>query len=283
MALIRTNEAEESVVNSEPRNVEQRPLLLMALVFTSIILLSIVGGGLFFFPDALGSRWVWPLTPFNLRFLGAIYLTSLIALVSFVLARQDTITRLIVPMMWVFTTVVLLVSCLHLEQFSASRRATDIWFWLYLIDCVGASYYLGVFRQQSFRGLRRLPRAWSIGLGVQAGLLGAYGLGLLIFPTTTSSSWSWSLDTFHSRLYSSIFLAGAVGSALLAQRAKPIECRALGVIQVAFSVLVFAGVWLVDKVGSKIDWGLTSNWTWLGMMVLFGIVGLGLIHQSRRN
>ena len=263
--------------------VEQRPLLLMMLVSASIVLLLLVGGGLFFFPDFLSTLWLWPLTPFNLRFLGAIYLTSLIALVNLVLARQDTLIRLIVPMMWVFTTVVLLVSCLHLEQFAASRRATDIWFWLYVVDCVGASYYLGFFRQQSFAGLRQLPRAWSVGLGIQAGLLGAYGLGLLLFPATTGSSWSWSLDTFHARLYSAIFLAGAMGSALLSRRAKAIECQALGVIQVTFSVLVLAGVWVVDRAGSKIDWSLTHNWIWLGMMLLFGIGGLGLIHQSQRN
>lgn len=260
---------------------EQRPALLMTLVFVSIALLFLVGGGLFFFPDLFGNRWLWRLTPFNQRFLGAIYLTSLVSLLTLVWARRETLTRLIVPMMWVFTTVVLLVSCLHLEQFSANRRATDIWFWLYLIDCVGASYYLGFFRQQSFTGLRQLPRPWSVGLGVQSGVLAAYGFGLLIFPVTTSRSWSWPLDTFHSRLYSAIFLAGAMGSALLCRRAKAIECRALGSIQVAFSGLVLAGVWIVDKAGSKIDWSLTHNWMWLVMMLLFGFIGLGLIHQSR--
>jgi hypothetical protein len=265
----------------QQHKIEQRPLVLMALVLVSIILLLIVGGGLFFFPNVFRTLWIWPLTPFNLRFLGAIYLTSLVALVSLFLARRDTLVRLIVPMMWVFTTVALLVSCLHLEQFVASRRATDIWFWLYLVDCVGASYYLGFFRQKSFAGLRQLPRFWSVGLGVQAGLLGVYGLGLLIFPATTSSSWSWTLDTFHARLYSAIFLAGAIGSAILSQRAKAIECRALGVIQVTFSVLVLAGVWVVDRASGKIDWSLPSNWSWLGIMALFGMVGLGLIYQSR--
>lgn len=254
----------------------------MALALVSIVLLLLVGGGLFFFPGFFGSRWLWQLTPFNLRFLGAIYLTSLVALLNLVLARRDTLIRLIVPMMWVFTTIVLLVSCLHLEQFTASRRATDIWFWLYLIDCVGASYYLGFFKQESFTGLRKLSRPWSAGLGVQAGLLGVYGLGLLIFPDTTSSSWSWFLDTFHARLYSSIFLSGAVGSALISQRAKAIECRAMGIIQIAFSVFVLAGVWVVDSAVGRMDWSLIQNWIWLGVMVLFGIVGLGLIYESRR-
>ncbi|MEL6333856.1 MAG: hypothetical protein AAFQ76_14845 [Cyanobacteria bacterium J06626_26] len=270
-------------MDSKQNQTPQLPVLFLTLVLASIVLLTLVGGGLFFFPDFFGSLWVWPLTPFGLRFLGAIYLTALVALVSLVLAERAALIRLIVPMIWVFTTVVLLVSCLHLEQFVASRRATDIWFWLYFVDCVGASYYLGYFRQQSVAGLRRLPRAWSVGLGMQAGLLGVYGLGLLIFPETTGSSWSWPLDTFNARVYSAIFLTGAVGSALLSQRAKAIECRALGVVQTTFSVLVLVGVWVVDSVSNKIDWSLGSNLVWLTMMALFGIVGLGLIYQSRSD
>lgn len=260
---------------------QQLPTLLRILAWVSIGLLVLVGGGLFFLPNFLGPVWVWPLTPFNLRFLGAIYLTSLVALLSLVVARQAALARLIVPMMWVFTTVVLLVSCLHLEQFSAGRRATDIWFWLYLVDCVGASYYLGYFRQQSFAGLRRLPRAWSWLLGIQAGLIGAYGLGLLMFPEVTSSTWSWPLDAFHARLYSAIFLTGAIASTLLSRGATAIECRALGIVQIAFSALVLIGTFVVDQEVNKIDWSLPINLTWLVVMALFGLVGIALIYQSR--
>ncbi|MEO0767962.1 MAG: hypothetical protein AAFY72_00795 [Cyanobacteria bacterium J06649_4] len=259
------------------------PRLLLALVLFSVVLLIPVGGGLFFFPEFFGPLWPWALTPFNLRFLGAIYLTSLVGLLSLVLAKRASPVRLILPMMWVFTTVVLLVSCLHLEQFAPTRRITDIWFWLYFVDCVGTSYYMGYSRQQTLMQGRRLPTRWSVGLSLQAGLIGAYGLGLLIFPETTSSAWSWPLDTFHARLYSAIFLAGAVASALLSRHAQAIECRALGLVQVTFSLLVIAGMWVVDRAVDKIDWSLGSNWLWLLVMALFGIVGLGLIYQSQSD
>ena len=275
----RYRQTDESLSLSAGREQTRLPALLLILSIISIVFLVFVGGGLFFFPVSWRPIWLWSLTPFNIRFLGAIYLTSLVALLSLVLARKAALIRLIVPMMWVFTTVVTLVSCLHLEQFDANRTTTDIWFWLYLVDCVGASYYLGYFKQKSFEGLYRLPLGWSIGLGLQAGLLGAYGLGLLIFPETTSSSWTWPLDIFHARLYSSIFLTGAIGSAILSRRAKSIECTALGVIQATFSGLVLAGVWIVDREVDKIDWSLSSNWVWLGAIALLGIVGVGLTQQ----
>lgn len=256
------------------------PALLLSLSLVSIVLLVLVGGALFFFPAFSQSRWLWPLAPYNTRFLGAIYLTALVSLTSMVLGRHAGVARLVVPMMWIFTTVVLLVSCVQLEQFAVARKATDIWFWLYLIDCIGASYYLAYFRQQSFVGLSRLPRLWSVGLGIQAGLLGAYGLGLLIYPETTSSTWSWPLDIFHARLYSSIFLTGAVGSAMLSRWATAAECRALGAVQLAFSALVLAGVWVVDRAAGKIDWSLWGNWVWIGAIALLGAVGISLLSLS---
>ena len=182
--------------------------------------------------------------------------------------------------MWIFTTVVLTVSCLQLQQFTAERRATDIWFCLYLIDCIGASYYLGYYRQQTYEDLRRLPRPWSITLGLQAGFLGAYGLGLFLMPEAIGSWWPWPLDPFHSQLYSSIFLTGAVGAAVLSYRATAIALKALGAIQLTFSIFVLLGVWIVDKSVSKIDWSALANWVWVGAIALLGIAGIALIQQS---
>ncbi len=64
----------------EPEPKSLLPALLLTLVIISIILLVIVGGGLFFFPTFSQPRWLWPLAPFNTRFLGAIYLTALVSL-----------------------------------------------------------------------------------------------------------------------------------------------------------------------------------------------------------
>lgn len=256
------------------------PPVLTTLAVISIVLLIVVGGTLFFLPEFAQSRWLWPLKPFNTRFLGAIYLTSLVGLASLVLARGADLARLIVPMMWVFTTVVLMVSCLQLQQFDVGRRATDIWFWLYLVDCVGASYFWGYFKSYRFVGLRRLPAPWPAVLGVQAGVLGGYGLSLLFAPAVTGANWLWPLDVFHAQLYSSIFLSGAVGSALLARWAIAAEAKSLGAIQVTFSIFSLLGIWLVDKEVQRIDWGSFDSWAWVGAIALPGIIGLALIKRS---
>ena len=127
-----------------------------------------------------------------------------------------------------------------------------------------------------------MPRPWSIGLGVQAGLLGAYGLGLLLMPEAIGSWWPWRLDPFHSQLYSSIFLTGAVGAGILSYRASAIALKALGSIQVTFSTFVLLGVWIVDSVVNKIEWSVVGNWVWVGAIALLGIAGLALIQQSAK-
>ena len=251
------------------------PLGIMALI--SSLLLVRVGGSLFFFPDFARPYWLWPLTPFNTRFLGAIYLTSLAALTILLITRRALPARLVVPMMWVFTTIILLVSVLQSEQFDMNRRATSIWFGLYIADCVGSSYYVWRYRRQTLAGLPKLPSRWSVYLQLQAGFLSVYGLGLLLLPALFGSFWPWPLDVFHSQLYSAIFLTGAMGAILLSQKAAPVELFTLGAIQVAFSSLVTAGTLVVDVAVQRIDWGLFENWAWMGAIALLGIAGLGLI------
>ena len=270
-----------TLMRPEPPPTPPLAPILAILAVISLLLTITVGGLLFFAPDLIQARWVWPLKPYNTRFLGAFYLTAAVGFASLLFNRRGSLARLIVPMFFLFTANALMVCCLQLQVFDALRRATDVWFWLYLADCIGGAYYFAHYRQQAFAGLRRLPGLWPIVLGLQAGLLGAYGLSMLFFPAKTGSGWLWPLDVFHSQLYSSIFLAGAVGSALLARRAAASEARSLGSIQVVFSVFVALGVWIVDKDVQGIDWSLPLSWVWLGVIALLGLVGLGLIRLGR--
>ena len=256
------------------------PLVIMALI--SSLLLLLVGGSLFFFPEFARPRWVWSLTPFNTRFLGAIYLASLVALsMLLVTHRRALAIRLMVPMMWVFTTVVLVVSCLQIEQFDLTRRTTAIWFGVYAADCLGSSYYLWHYRKPIFTVSQPLPRRWQRYLQWQAAILGVYGFGLLLLPAQFGLFWPWPLDALHCQLYSGMFLTGAAGAALLARQATAMEIWAFGLIQLTLSGLVLAGVVIVDITVRRINWGSFGNWAWMGAVLLVAIAGLALIWASR--
>ncbi|MEL6402683.1 MAG: hypothetical protein AAFR26_26965 [Cyanobacteria bacterium J06626_4] len=255
------------------------PLVIMAL--TSSLLLLLVGGSLFFFPEFARSRWVWSLTPFNTRFLGAIYLASLVGLSMLLVMRRALAVRLMVPMMWVFTTVVVVVSCLQIEQFDLTRRTTAIWFGVYAADCLGSSYYLWHYRKPIFTVSQPLPRPWQRYLQWQAAVLGIYGFGLLLLPAQFGQFWPWPLDAFHCQLYSGMFLTGAAGAALLTRQATAMELWAFGLIQLTLSGLVLVGVVMVDIAVRRINWGSFGSWAWMGAVLLLAIVGLALIWASR--
>ena len=256
------------------------PLVIMALI--SSLLLLLVGGSLFFFPEFARPRWVWSLTPFNTRFLGAIYLASLVALsMLLVTHRRALAIRLMVPMMWVFTTVVLVVSCLQIEQFDLTRRTTAIWFGVYAADCLGSSYYLWHYRKPIFTVSQPLPRRWQRYLQWQAAVLGVYGFGLLLLPAQFGLFWPWPLDALHCQLYSGMFLTGAAGAALLSRQATAMELWAFGLIQLTLSGLVLVGVVIVDISVRRINWGSFGNWAWMGAVLLLAIAGLVLVLASR--
>ena len=61
----------------------------------AVILVLLVGGGLFFVPDMVKPRWPWPLAPFNARFLGSFYLAEMVAMVALLVWNRWSPARMI--------------------------------------------------------------------------------------------------------------------------------------------------------------------------------------------
>ena len=98
------------------------PISLVPRLLTAFVaLVLLIGASLFFLPDTVGRHWPWQLTPFNTRFLGAVYAAELVATTILVLVPRWAPGRLAIPAAVVFTTVVSLVSFLHLDRFDFAR------------------------------------------------------------------------------------------------------------------------------------------------------------------
>src|SRR5690606_35057698 len=115
-------------------------LLWLVTAFESAVL-GVVGGGLFFLTEPLGQELTWELTPFNARFLGAVYLASLLSTLLLVVANRWSPARVVVPMIFLFTTIVLAVSVLNLSRFTGPLFATVLWFLLYVGIPLNAGYH----------------------------------------------------------------------------------------------------------------------------------------------
>lgn len=269
-----------SIISTDKFTNPSLPAQFMAMIVISWVLLLFVGGSLFFFPSFARAHWMWPLTPFNTNFLGAVYLSAWVPLTVVLWIRRWAPARLILPMLWVVTTFILIVSFSHAEQFALSRRVTGIWYWLYLVDCLGATYYLGKFHNRPPASPSRVGKRWVLVLRVQWITLGGFGVGLLGMPTLFNQFWPWPLDLFHCQLYSSIFIAGAVGSWVLQRAATSVELLTMGLTQVTFSLLVLIGMTVVDASVHKIQWLQAGTLFWLSSFVVLGFIGMMMIRQS---
>lgn len=254
-----------------PRNFAIPPALTVASAI-SAVLLVLVGGSLLFFPAFARPRWVWQIAPYNAGFLGAVYLSAVVPLGVLLWVRRWSPARLILPMMWAFVTQLLVVSFTYSQAFNFDRRATGLWFGLYLADCLVGTYYLGRFWERL--GLVGEPRGgWSGVLHLQTAVFGIYGLGLLWQPAVFSSFWPWTLDALHGRLYSAIFISGAIGCGLLARGTTALELRVLGALQVALGSSIVAALLLIDEKVGRVDWGEPGTWAWLAAFGTLAAVG----------
>lgn len=255
---------------------------LYRVVFLIVALVVLIGAGLFVVPDVVAPRWPWPLTPFNARFLGAIYLAELLAAILAVAWNRWAPARLLLPQAVTFTAVVTLTSLVHLDRFDAQRPVTWVWFTLYITPMLVLAYYLWRSRRWSPANPTPPSRPWSSYLLGQGAVLGLYGVGLLLAPASFSAFWPWPIDPFHGQMYSAVFLSGAVGSFALIRAAAPVEWMTAGLTQAALSLFAMASVILVDVVVRRVDWSAGGTALWLGGFVVLLGAGLGMLGQARR-
>jgi hypothetical protein len=245
-------------------------------VFSAIVIVVLImGGGLFFVPELVKPRWPWQLAPFNARFLGSFYLGEMVAMAALLWWNRWSPARLILVMALAFTLVVTIVSAFHLDHFNFHRKNGWLWFIVYGGSVLASAWFL--WRE---RGTPRVASAVSSAAGwrryfrVEALAFGVYGLGLLVLPAIFAGFWPWPTDAFHAQVYSAIFLAAGAGTGLLARNAPREELVALGAAQLAIGVLAIAGLIVTDAAVKRINWAAPGTWLWLALLAWIAVAGL---------
>lgn len=247
--------------------------LLSIITYIETLVLLGAGSGLFFLPDLTREQWPWQLTPFNTRFLGAVYLASML---SVALATKRWFpARSVLRVILVFTAIVLVVSLFYNDRFESGKWGTWWWFGLYVVLPVSSAYHLWLFRSQPSPSTT-VSVVWQrllIGAGI---IIGSYGLGLLAAPTAFSSFWPWELDNFHGQLYSATFISGAVGLFTVARSAHRSEFVAAGLTQAGLGIGAIAGALMVDAEASRIIW----HESWLALFIFLTAVGVAMLYAA---
>lgn len=245
--------------------------LLRTFTLVEVLVLIAAGFALLVLPDLAHDQWPWTPAPFNTAFLGAIYTASIVPISAMLVGRRPPL-RVVMPMLAVFTAIVLVVSLFYLEHFQLDRWSNWVWFPLYVLLPINGAYHIWLYRNQTPAGRIPTPPVWRGYLLGVAVALGAYGLGLLIGPEPLTAFWPWAIDAFHGRMYSAVLIAGAVGAFAMSRVVTRSELATVGLTHATFGLLSVAGLLIVDTAQGRVEWSRTGTWLWVGTM-LTGLVG----------
>lgn len=251
------------------------------VVFTAAFLL-------FFLPDFAETVWAWSIPPFNARFVGAIYFAAYIPLILFWLHPRWTPGRLVLWLIFVFTSLIMVAMLIHWDSFLWERPATYIVFWpLYIFLPVNSAIFLYQSRGVEISNAADLSRSWQIILKAFALLTGAYGLALLFIPELLTRFWPWNVDAFHARIYASAFVTPAVGAWIVAsRRSAASEILIIGLNLLAGGILPILGILMANTSvppERQIDFNNPGTWVFLLIFLMTGIMGIMQIMLAFQN
>lgn len=260
------------------------PPVLLAMTWVEAGVLLLTGFGLFVTPAALDDLWPWKLSPFNARFLGAIYLAALAAIATLLWRPRWVPARLLAPMILTFTAVVFAVSVATADRFRGGNAAwmTVAWFTLYLVLPLNAGWHVWRYRSRGLWGGLALTGLWSGYLRAMALVFGTYGLAMLLTGNAATGFWPWPIDDFHARIYSAMFLTGAVGGWTLAAGGTAVEVVMVGLLQATLGALSVVGLIVVDRSANRVEWGDGGTWLWVGWFGATAVAGVALAIRGIR-
>lgn len=236
------------------------PALRRVLYFAAV-LVFLAGVQLFVFPLRTDRFFAWTIrAPMTAVFLGASYWSAMALELGAARSARWSSARVAVPAVFVFTTITLVVTLVHLRlfhlggNFPPNTRAVT-WAWLAIYVLVPVVLAAGWLAQRATStvvappaGLPTLVRAVLIGLAIV--LLGL-GAALLIAPTWADAAWPWALTPLTGRAIG----AWLVGLGTAAAHARIIDDRAslrpLGLTGVVFGVLQAIAL---ARHGNQLDW-----------------------------
>jgi hypothetical protein len=263
-----------------------RTLLLVAgaLVF-------LAGVQLFVFSERTARYFAWTIDfPLTAAFLGGAYWASVTF--ELVAARQRTWAnaRVSVPAVFVFTTLTLVATLLHLELFHLGSEfaiTTQLvtWFW------IGIYTVVPILMAVLWAGQRRAPGGdpprtsplppWIAGvLWIHALIMVPVGLALFVAPERAARLWPWPLTPLTGRAVGAwvLSLGLAAAQSLWENDARRVRLAAIGYITLGI-LEVIACVRFLDDV----DWSTPQALVFIAFLASMVVVGAATLLAPRHH
>lgn len=234
-----------------------------------------VGAWGYFVPTEVVRALPWPVPPLHARFIAAIYLAGLLAMILSLAATRLAEVRIPVALAAIWTGALLLVSMLHLNEFDFAKP--QVWFWMgaYAVFPLWGGWLY--FARGAGAAARRRPADPAlVGVAVLCLLLAA---GLLAAPAQMARLWPWALPPLLASIYAGPFLAYGVCALMLAREAEPAARRIVLASLLAFTLLVLLASALHLKL---FRFEAPAAWVWFGALAAAGLVfALRLLRPGR--
>lgn len=197
---------------------------MRALLWVATVLVFLAGVQLFLFPERTERFFAWTINPpLTAVFLGAAYWSSVAFEARAALARSWAEARIAVPTVFVFTTLTLVVTLVHLDAFHleathelGTRAVTWAWIAIYVVvPVVMAVLWVAQGRVPGQDPPRDapLPRWLTALVAVQALILLPLGGYLLLAPEDAAALWPWDLTALTGRATGAWVLSLGVAAA----------------------------------------------------------------------
>ena len=229
--------------------------------------------------------------PITAVVLGSFYFAATILTLFGGTQRAWVRTRAVVPGTWVFVTLVLIATLIHMDVFRPHLHSPDgitrfeFWLWIgaYTVETIGLAVFGLLQRRMPGVDPPRgdpPPPALYLRIGTAAGgaatLLGAL---MFLLPDTAIDLWSWRLTPLTARMLGSWYVgAGLVMLVAMWERDR----WRLFVPALAFAVLGPLQVIGIARYADAVDWGNPQVWLHIGFLALVFALGVGGLVMWRR-
>ena len=251
------------------------------LLYAASSLVFLAGLQLTILTEQTQTFFAWTINPpLTAAFLGAAYWAAVP--VELIAARQTVWAkaRVVVPAIWLFTTLTLVATLLHADRFHFSDPLVSAqgaaWFWLAIYAGVPVAMLLVGWMQLRAPGgdpPRGSPEPLWMRIVVlaQGGGMLVFGAGLFLLPSVVGPLWPWALTTLTARAVGA-WLIGIGFAAIHANREN--DASRIGPLAGGYTAFAALELIALARYSGTVNWSTPAAWIYLAFLLSILPVGL---------
>ncbi|HWK83670.1 MAG TPA: hypothetical protein VNS61_08020 [Caldimonas sp.] len=236
-----------------------------------------VGAWGYFVPAQVFRALPWPVPPLHARFIAAMYLAGLLAMLWSALEQRIAAVRIPIALAALWTGALIVVSLLHLGEFDFAKP--QVWFWIgayAVFPLWGAWLY---FRAGAAATAQSRATRDPL-LVVVAGVSLVLAAALFFAPGEMVRLWPWPVAPLLANIYAGPFFAWGGCALLLAHEAQPEARRIVLASMLAFALLAILASLLHVKL---FHFDAPAAWVWFGALAAAAAVAALRLVQARSS